>query len=328
MGDLKAVVRRHAFFLTSIAAIACVACSQHVQPSSTGPHNTPIPIWQLSPLERQRNVSEDALARLEQKAAPYDRADFGPGTRSLAYRSSTDIVRAYSAPDGMLYVVTSKTLGVSQYDLSSLATLNRGKIRQIPLQPVGKYHHGYSSIDFIVSPNPDEPYLRANDFEGHDYYFAVGPVGVRRLSASPGREYDPYSLSTGEECAAESSDRSPVAVWAINGGVRQAFVTKAALFSASRNLVDDQTLRFSSVRCFHPGNLDLLNVGDLTRGLVYTVILGKPRLITRGEILTSGARHILVIREQNNTGGGFDGEGKSQTPRTGLTDYLEVFNDG
>jgi len=219
-----------------------------------------------------------------------------------------------------------KTLGVSMTDLNSLATLNQGEIRRIPMPPVGKYQHGYSAIDFFVGQDPYEPIVRAGDFEGHEYYFAARPTGVRRTSAPSGQGYDTYILSTGEECTPESSTRSPVAVWAVNGaGHRRPLVTKAILYLDSDNLIDDRTLHFESVRCFHLGKLDLLNVGARTLGIVYTVIRGKPTLITRGEVLTSGRRHILIFREETDIGGGFDGEGQDRGARTDLTDYLEVF---
>lgn len=324
--DSDSSIGRSAWLVISIAAMMCVACSQHAETSSTGPNQTPIPIWQLSPLEHQRKVTEDALARLEQTAAPFDLADFGPGTRSLAYRSPDHIEDAYSAPDGTLYVVTSKTLGVSQYDLESLATLNNGRIRQISMPPVGKYHQGYSGIDFVVGQDLYRPIVRANDFEGHDYYLAVSPNGVRRTSAPLSQDYYTYRLSTGEICMPESSTRSSVAVWALDRAAhRRPFVTKAALYGASRNLVDDQSLRFNTVRCFHLGHLDLLNVGDRIEGLVYIVTDGKPRLVTRGEILTSGDHHIILLREETDIGGGFNGEREGHEELPDLTDYLEVF---
>ncbi len=323
---MKTLVRWALVLALIGAVIALVLTRQHAQPGLSSPDHASIQIWQISPLEHQRKIAEDALARLEQTAAPYDRADFGPGTRSVANRTSANIQEAYSAPDGTLYVVTMKTLGVSMTDLNSLATLNRGTIRLIPMPPVGKYQHGYSAIDFFVGQDLYEPIVRAGDFEGHDYYFAVRPTGVHRTPAPLGQGYDTYVLSTGEECTPESSPGSPVAVWAVNAaGRRRPFVMKTILYRESDNLIDDRTLRFESVRCFHLGTLDLLNIGDRTLGVVYTVINAKPTLITRGEVLTRGRRHILIFGQENDIGGGFNSEGQSHRVRSDLTDYLEVF---
>jgi len=123
--------------------------------------------------------------------------------------------------------------------------------------------------------------------------------------------------------------KSPVAVWAVKGtDRRRPLVTKAALFGESRSLIDDQSLRFEVVRCYHLGTIDLLDIGVQTGGVIYKVIDGKPILVTRGQVLTSGAHHILIYREETESGGGFNGEGQGGSVQTRLTDYLEVFTHG
>jgi hypothetical protein len=317
---------RWALVLALIGAVAALVVTRRAP--STVPDHAAVQTWQLSPLERQRKISEDALARLEQVAAPYDRADFGPGMRSMAYRSGANVQEAYSAPDGTLYVITMQTEPpVSMTDLFSMATLDRGKIRRIPMPPVGRHQHGYSSIGpFFIGKDPSGPIVNASDFEGHRFYFAASPTGVHRTTAPSGQGYDTFTLSTGEDCEPDSSVKSPVAVWAVNGtGRRRPLVMKSILYRGSHDLIDNQTLRFNTVRCSHIGNLDLLNIGSRTEGVVFSVRGGKLALITRGEVLTSGAQHILVFREENDIGGGFDREHQDTGVRSDLTDYLEVF---
>lgn len=104
---------------------------------------------------------------------------------------------------------------------------------------------------------------------------------------------------------------------------------KTDLFHDSRGLIDDQTLAASTVRCFHLGQHDLLNIGDRMGGVIYEMDGGKPVLITRGEVLTSGARHILIFREENVVGGGFNRDvpkWQDQPVEPRMIDYLEVFS--
>lgn len=294
-----------------VAIVIAYATIQHPQALSNGLGRAHVQSWQVSPLEYERKTTTDRLSHLEQESAPFDHVSFGPGTQSVAYRLPVSIIQAYSWPDGPLAVVTTRAVPPgSMRDVQELAMLDRGTLEPIHLPSV-KDAPGYASINLLCGSSGVNPIACASDFSGHTYYYLVEPNRAIRMSAASGNPSDTYTLSSGEACSPGTDPRSTVAVWAARNGLsRRPLITKATLFAASGGLVEDSTLTFSTVRCSHLGSINILNIGDRTGGVVFRIAQGKPIVTTRGEVLTSGTRHILISREETS------GD---------LIDYLEVY---
>jgi hypothetical protein len=310
---MKMTVTRWSVVGAIVVAIGvALAARQHEQVPSISLAHAHLQPWQVSPLEYQRKLATEGLRRLELEAAPYERASFGPSTRSVGFRSPVAVAQAYSWPNGAMVIVTSRTDPPgSMRDIQELASLYNGVLRRIAIGTTSSAR-SYSSIDLSCGSRGMDPVACAGDFSGHTYFFLVKPDSVFLLGSHVGKPTDVYTLADGESCTAEPNPQSRVAVWAARGeSLRRPLITKSRLFAASRGLVDSTTLLFETVRCFHLGSIDLLNIGDRSSGVVYMIDHGKATVVTRGEVLTSGARHILIFREESS------GD---------MIDYLEVFS--
>jgi hypothetical protein len=294
-----------------VAIVVALAARRHEQALSIRLTHAHIQPWQVSPLEYRRKLATEGLARLEREAAPYESASFGPRTRSVGFRLPVPVAQAYSWPNGAMVIVTSRTDPPgSMRDIQELFSLHNGALRRIAIGATSSAR-SYSSINLSCGSRGLDPVACAGDFSGHTYFFLVRPDNVILLGSQVGKPIDVYTLADGESCTPEPNPQSRVAVWAARGeSLRRPLITKSRLFAASRGLVDSTTLLFETVRCFHLGSIDLLNIGDLSSGVVYMIDHGKPIVVTRGEVLTSGAHHILIFREESS------GD---------MIDYLEVF---
>jgi len=295
----------------SVALVGLAVDRTHNQAISRSLTTATIPISQLSPIEHQRDLVGSALRQLEANAAPYDRANFGPNTFSIGYRSAHIVSQAYSRTNGTLFVVlTALAPGGAETEVDTLATLNRGRFSVLPLPKLRTGGPGYAAMSLREGSVGDNPILRASDYNGNDYYFVATPRGVSPVGGRSDGPLDVYTLSTGEECSANANPKSPVAVWAVNKeGRRRPFITYTELFQSSHGLLDGDVLEFNDVNCFHLGGLNLLNIGDRSSGVVFGQLNGRLVLLTRGQVLTSGARHILIMHDV----------------KPGYADYLEVF---
>jgi|GEM_PF-6036583 len=298
-------------FAVIVVAVALGVHQRRQASSTTDLSKVHVPIELLAPTERDRTIAFQKLERLESLAPPFDRASFGGGARTAYFRRTTNISDAYSPPDGILFVVVSQTIPAgSMSDFYSLATLNGGVLQPVPMPAVGKYVRGYGSIAFISAAG-NTPIVVAGDYDGHNYYYAVSPGGVARLGGSYPVTISASTLRDGETCAGDDRPVSPAAVLARTPvGRVQMLVSKAELARASGGLIDVNVLHYNTVRCWHLGPIDLLNIGDLERGVIFAVSPRGLTLVTGGAIMNSAQRHILIKHEEVGTG---------------FIDYLEVY---
>jgi len=241
------------------------------------------------------------------------RAKFGAHITSHAFTIEDDsaIVDAYSWPDGSMLVTLEKNDPPgSMREVNSLWSLDHGRLRPVVLQRL-KPQTYYTSVDLECGRVGAAPIVCASDDDGHGWRFVASENGVTRTDLPVKSDVDPFTLKSGDVCVAETDERLPTAVWAVgSAGKRRALVSRRELTAASHGYQIDP--RHLDVRCGHIGDVDLLSITNTVHdGPLYEFVRGTPVLVTRGEILTGGARHALVYRE--------DASSRS-------VDYLEIFD--
>jgi hypothetical protein len=306
--------------LLVVAIVAAIAIQRFLPARSAESKFPPLPP-PVSGLDERQRSSMTGEQRLEANSPPFDRVNLGPGTRTAFYRSDTLVEGGYVTAGGLLYVTTMRTsASAPMADYWSLALLNAGRFTRIDLPAVSGGQSGYSSIDFTASSTPQSPVIAASTYDGKEERFLVGSRGATLLAPLVERgSLQNALLSNGDRCVQPPGNRSnptPYILWSIDAdGRMRPLLTTREFMSATLGSYPEPT--FVSLSCHSFDGQDFVGVdsGGFD-GVVYRLVDGRLTLITRGKIIASGFRRMLIR---------YDVTGPEGVP-TGLHDYLEAFS--
>lgn len=310
-----------------ILAIAISMLIAHtLQRGSASAGNLPGLTTPAQPIAQQAAViaAHGAFMAAFTEAPPLQNARFGAGTRSVVYRESWSASEGFVTADGALYVAVTPENESSDVDDWRIGELEGGNLRLIALPPAktgyrqlgsdGTYHQvNYRSIVFSSLSTGASPVIEATDYDGRSHLFHIDPNGVVELPYRDVPDYTgEFTLSSGERCVQPSASASDAVVIAVDAnGKQRALMTREALGIATRGLLTSST--YITFTCHHFAGQDLLNAENGDWGLVFRVAGDKATLVTRGRIIASGDRRLLIRQSEDGPQGA-----------SGANDYLEA----
>jgi len=263
-----------------------------------------------SPFDLALEDAQRRLLALESVAPDFAHANFGPGTRSVAYRVPWIIGDALVTSDGTLYVTVTQPSKINGRDQYSVGTLYLGSLHLIPLPQVSG---GYVSMVFAGDGSP--PIVAATNDVAGTFLFALTPYSSMRLPYTQvSQNQNKPDLTTGERCSQPKNPSLPYVLYARSlGGLVRPLLPRATLARASLGLITDDRLITMYCTNFNGENFVTATNGD---AVVFRLGENSLQLMSRGSVSASGPLHMLIWQSDQETEG------------TLFQDYLEVVSNG
>lgn len=259
---------------------------------------------------QSQQLASQAVLALETEAMPFDRATFGPGTKTYAFRAQWHIQGATPADDGTLYVAVTPGKSNSNIDKWYLGVLSEGRLELIPLP---KTQYGWGGMTFKQPTTGASAVVDALQYMCCHRLFALR--GLHAFEIKPSSRVSPAiggTLTTGERCEQPDDVRNGVMLTAVSpSGSSRPLVNDKMLRLASRGLITDTTNL--SLECAHFAGANYVSVMYSVDSVVFRLNGNALQLVTRGGIQAANDRHMLISIVEDSPQG-----------PSGYEDYLEV----